>query len=101
MIKFPEFTRREKLALGAAALTFVTAPRLLRAEASERHGMSAFGDLKYPPDFKHLDYVDPNAPKGGHFSQVGVNRFFNQNIMTFNSLNAYILKGDAAQGMQL
>ena len=30
-----------------------------------RHGMSLFGDLKYPADFKHFDYVNPTAPKGG------------------------------------
>ena len=67
----------------------------------ERHGMSAFGDLKYPPDFKHFDYVNPNAPKGGVFSQIGPGRQFNQNFLTFNSLNGFILKGDAAQGIEL
>ena len=63
--------------------------------------MSAFGDLKYPADFKHFEYVDPNAPKGGVFSQIGPTAQFNQNFLTFNSLNSYILKGDAAQGMEL
>ena len=63
--------------------------------------MSAFGDLKYPADFKHFDYVDPNAPKGGTFSHLGPSAQFNQNFLTFNSLNSFILKGDAAQGMQL
>ena len=63
--------------------------------------MSAFGDLKYPPDFKHFDYVNPNAPKGGLFSHIGSTRAFNQNFLTFNSLNSYILRGDGAQGMQL
>ena len=52
-------------------------------EAPARHGMSAFGDLKYPPDFKHFDYVDPNAPKGGAFSHVGPSRAFNQNFLTY------------------
>ncbi|MGZ8388480.1 MAG: extracellular solute-binding protein, partial [Rhodoplanes sp.] len=70
-------------------------------EDAESHGMSAFGDLKYPPDFRHFDYVDPNAPKGGTFSQVGSTRQFNQNFLTFNSLNAFILRGDGAQGMEL
>ena len=32
---------------------------------TEMHGMSVFGDLKYPADFKHFDYVNPDAPKGG------------------------------------
>jgi len=67
----------------------------------ERHGMSAFGDLKYPADFKHFEYVDPHAPKGGVFSHVGSTRAFNQNFLTFNSLNSFILKGDGAQGMEL
>ena len=49
--------------------------------------MSAFGDLKYPADFKHFDYVNPNAPKGGTFSHLGGVRQFNQNFLTFNSLN--------------
>lgn len=63
--------------------------------------MSSFGDLKYPADFKHFDYVNPAAPKGGLFSQIGPNKQYNQNFLTFNSLNSYILKGDAAQGMEL
>jgi microcin C transport system substrate-binding protein len=70
------------------------------AESPERHGISAFGDLKYPTDFKHFDYVNPDAPKGGAFSQVAPTRIFNQGLLTFNSLNSFILKGDAAQGME-
>ncbi len=62
--------------------------------------MSAFGDLALPADFKHFPYVNPDAPKGGKFSQIGANRQFNQNFLTFNSLNSYILKGDAALGME-
>ena len=71
------------------------------ADEIETHGISSFGDLKYPAGFKHFEYVNPDAPKGGLFSQVGPSRQFNQNFLTFNSLNAYILKGDGAQGMQL
>src|SRR2546428_5745404 len=96
-----ELTRRETLLLGAAALASTIARPALAEEEPERHGMSAFGDLKYPAGFKHFDYVDPNAPKGGTFSQVGATRAFNQNFLTFNSLNIFILKGDGAQGMEL
>jgi microcin C transport system substrate-binding protein len=71
------------------------------ADAIESHGLSAFGDLAYPADFQHFRYVDPKAPKGGVFSQIGPNRLNNQNFLTFNSLNSFILKGDAAQGMEL
>ncbi len=63
--------------------------------------MSAFGDLKYPADFPHFDYVNPDAPKGGVFSLIPSNRAYNQSFFTFNSLNAYILKGEGAQGMDM
>jgi microcin C transport system substrate-binding protein len=95
-------TRRRALALGTAALAArAVALSPAAAEEAERHGISGFGDLKYPPDFPHFDYVDPKAPKGGMFSQLGPTRAFNQNFNTFNSLNMFILSGDAAQGMEL
>jgi len=94
-------TRRDTLALGAGALAATIACPALANEGPERHGMSAFGDLKYPAGFKHFDYVNPNAPKGGTFSQVAATRVFNQNVLTFNSLNIFILKGDGAPGMEL
>ena len=94
-------TRRDTLALGAGALAAAIASPATADEGPERHGISAFGDLKYPAGFKQFDYVNANAPKGGIFSQVGSNRVFNQNFLTFNSLNIFILKGDGAQGMEL
>ena len=100
-----EVTRRDTLALGAGAATMlVMRPALGQSEAQadvERHGMSGFGDLKYPANFKHFAYVNPNAPKGGLFSQTGHSRSYNQNFNTFNSLNSFIFKGDAALGMEL
>jgi microcin C transport system substrate-binding protein len=100
------FSRRRALALSAGAMA---APAWLRfgtstaaaADETETHGISAFGDLKYPADFRHFDYVDPNAPKGGVFSETVTSRQFNQNFLTFNSLNSFILKGDAARAMEL
>src|SRR6478672_10255023 len=95
-----KLSRRRFFQLSAGA---VAAAKLSSAVAqgAESHGISAFGDLKYPVDFKHFSYVNPEAPKGGTFSQIGPSRQFNQNFLTFNSLNSYILKGDAAQGMEL
>jgi microcin C transport system substrate-binding protein len=101
MIAAVELTRRETLLLGAAGLASSLPCSVEAAQDVERHGISAFGDLKYPPGFKHFDYVNPDAPKGGVFSQVGATRVFNQNFLTFNSLNSFILRGDGAQGMQL
>lgn len=93
-------SRREALALGGSALAFSALPSLAQAPAgAEVHGISVFGDLKYPADFKRFDYVNPNAPKGGAFSFIASTRQFNQNFLTFNSMNAYILKGDGALGM--
>ena len=89
--RLPSFLTRGGLVL-AAFLALA-----LPAGASERsHGLSAFGDLAYPADFKHFAYVNPDAPKGGDFSLVGWG-----GVTTFNSLNNYILKGDAAQGLEL
>lgn len=96
-------TRRTVLRLGVAAAAGLGLGRIATAAGGETevHGLSAFGDLKYPAGFAHFDYVDPNAPKGGSFSQVGPARQYNQNFLTFNTFNSYILKGDAAQGMEL
>ncbi len=66
------------------------------AIAEDRHGLSIFGDLKYGPDFKAFDYVNPDAPKGGRAAQVGPG-----GTITFDSFNDFILKGDRAQGLGL
>ena len=88
-------------ALWVGAL-LATAP-LLSAQAapSVTHGLSIFGELKYPDGFAHFDYVNPEAPKGGTLSHIGPNVQFNQSFLSFDTLNSYILKGDAAQGMEL
>jgi microcin C transport system substrate-binding protein len=99
-----KLSRRRALTVLAGATAASVGGRLCVpavAQDADRHGMSAFGDLKYPADFPHFSYVNPDAPKGGVFSQIGPNRQFNQSFQTFNSLNSYILKGDAAQGMEL
>ena len=52
------------------------------------HGISSFGNLKYKENFIHLDYVNPEAPKSGEISTWAFG--------TFDSLNRYIVKGNAA-----
>jgi microcin C transport system substrate-binding protein len=103
-----QLSRRHVLGLGlGSALSGVSfgLPWLPGARASETgteaHGISAFGDLKYPADFHHFDYVNVDAPKGGAFSLIPSVRAYNQSYQTFNSLNAFILKGDGAQGMDM
>ncbi|WP_250658336.1 extracellular solute-binding protein [Alkalimarinus coralli] len=51
----------------------------------ESHGFALYGDLKYPSDFSHFDYVNPDAPKGGHIRLMGFG--------TFDTLNPYTLRG--------
>ncbi|MBR1203668.1 MULTISPECIES: extracellular solute-binding protein [unclassified Bradyrhizobium] len=97
------FSRRHALGLGIGALSAAglrTAPAVAD-NGAEMHGMSVFGDLKYPADFQIFDYVNPKAPKGGAFSVIPWVRAYNQSYYTFNSLNAYVLKGEGAQGMDM
>ncbi|MEL6573011.1 MAG: extracellular solute-binding protein [Pseudomonadota bacterium] len=61
------------------------------AEVTISHGYSAFGDLKYPADFAHLDYANPDAPKDGTMTQRQL-----YGTPTFDSLNIFIIKGDSA-----
>ncbi len=54
------------------------------------HGIAMHGDLKYGPDFKHFDYVNPKAPKGGEVRLAAIG--------TFDSFNPFILKGNPEAG---
>src|ERR1700686_1196707 len=90
------------LGLGIGALSATRFRPAMAADAgTEVYGLSVFGDLKYPADFHHFDYVNLAAPKGGGFSTIPSARTYNQSYQTFNSLNAFILKGEGAQGMDL
>ncbi len=94
-------SRRHVLGLGALGVIGAPWLRMAQAADGESHGMSAFGDLKYPADFSRFDYVNPDAPKGGTFSLIPSLRAYNQSFFTFNSFNSYILKGEGAQGMDM
>ena len=94
-----------------AAAVLITTPVLLaahapaqesnqepREKASERiwrHGLSLFGELKYPPGFKHFDYVNPNAPKGGTVRMTEFGTYDNFNPMVAG------VKGTQATGVAL
>jgi microcin C transport system substrate-binding protein len=65
------------------------------------HGLSAFGELKYAPNFTHFGYVNPQAPKGGRFHTAVANWLYNQNPQTFNTLNTFVLAGDAPPRMNV
>jgi microcin C transport system substrate-binding protein len=81
------------LGRNAAGLAAASAlgPSLARAQAAasdhyKGHGMAMHGAPKYPADFRHFEYVNPAAPKGGSiYHGVGAS--------TFDSLNPFVLKG--------
>lgn len=62
----------------------VTAP-VFAQQAALVHGIAMNGAPKYAPDFKHFDYVNPDAPKGGTLRMAALG--------TFDSLNPFIIKG--------
>jgi microcin C transport system substrate-binding protein len=84
-------SRVSRLSAGLVILGLLASP----AYAAEKtHGLSAFGTLKYLADFKHFDYVNPDAPKGGRLATIGPAA-----IQTFNSFNPFVVRDDAAQGL--
>jgi microcin C transport system substrate-binding protein len=66
--------------LKAAGLPAIGAAQAQPAPAM-RHALSLFGDVKYPAGFKHFDYVNPAAPKGGVVRQIAVGTFDNFNMV--------------------
>lgn len=85
--------KRRDVMLGMAAGSAGAAmglPQMAFAQSSSdemirSHGYSFFGDLQYPPDFTHFDYVNPDAPKGGEISL--------STRGTFDGMNRYASKG--------
>jgi len=64
---------------GLPVLPGPAAAQQSQAERAWRHGVSLFGELKYPAEFQHFDYVNPGAPKGGSVRMIGLGTFDNFN----------------------
>ncbi|MGH6664793.1 MAG: extracellular solute-binding protein, partial [Pseudolabrys sp.] len=98
-----KLTRRFVLRSTAAALAALGAESLPRPAAAQvnqsarqwRHGLSLFGDLKYPDGFKHFDYVNPSAPQGGTVRQIAFGTYDNFNMVVAG------VKGSLASGTDL
>lgn len=93
--------RRFLKGIAASALASGVIPFAWAAGRDNLHGLSIFGDLKYPPDFKHLDYVNPNAPRGGKFTHIPSGWAYNQNPQTFNTMNGFAARGDGPMGIEV
>ena len=76
---------------GLLAILTVGVGAAAAVQAEPRHGLSIFGDLKYPADFKHFDYVNPAAPKGGTIRL--------RDLGSFDNVNPFIIKGIRLRGM--
>ena len=77
--------------LGAALFLMsfaITAASHAESKVFRGHGLAMHGDLKYPAGFKHFDYVNPNAPKGGEV-RLGT-------IGGYDSFNPFVIKGRSA-----
>ena len=82
------------VAITLLALSPLVASGLAAAEPTgPQHAIAMYGDVRYPADFTHFDYVDPDAPKGGTLALSGSG--------TFDSLNPFILRGTPAAGLTL
>ena len=85
-------------ALGALGAGSVAGPAAAQASSTAKnwkHGLSLFGQLKYPEGFKSFDYVNPAAPQGGTVRQIAFGTFDN-----FNTVVAGV-KGSVAMGTEL
>ncbi len=70
------------VAIAAPRLSFMLGSDPARAQEKVwRHGLSLFGNLKYPPGFKQFDYVNALAPKAGAVRQIAIGTFDNFNVV--------------------
>jgi microcin C transport system substrate-binding protein len=60
------------------------------AQVIESHAISMHGEPKYPADFSHFEYVNPNAPKGGTLTMYAIG--------TYDTFHRYAQRGNAAVG---
>jgi len=84
----------QKLIVVLVALICVISFQPHPAYAQEAsHALIMHGEPKYGPDFKHLSYANPYAPKGGHLREPVVG--------SFDNLNNHIILGEPAKGLAL
>jgi microcin C transport system substrate-binding protein len=85
---------KRAFALCALAVFGTSAPACVIAQQANRyHALSLVSQPRFGPDFKHFDWVNPAAPKGGtiHMWALG----------TFDTFNQFNIKGNKAIGTGL
>ncbi len=86
---------RMRFALCLAALVALAVPaaRAQQPHVTKTYGLTLGDKLRYPPGFKHFDYVNPDAPKGGTVKMYSIGGF--------DSFNPFIIRGNPPAGVQL
>jgi len=77
-------------------VALMAAMPLIAPQAQAAYAIAQYGDPKYPPDFKHFDYVNPDAPRGGTLVLANPDR-----QTSFDKFNPFTLRGNAAPGIGL
>ena len=81
---------RLKYALAALAIVWATGAAA-QGNVTVSHGLTLLDKLKYGPDYKHFEYVNPNAPKGGSIRLHAIG--------AFDTFNPHVIKGSPAAGL--
>ncbi|CAG9263179.1 ABC transporter, periplasmic substrate-binding protein [Burkholderia diffusa] len=83
-------------AAGRTAAAWAIQAVLAATAAHAAHAIAQYGEPKYPPGFKHFDYVNPDAPKGGTLVLANPNR-----LTSFDKFNPFTMRGNPAPGIDL
>ncbi|KVF42554.1 extracellular solute-binding protein [Burkholderia seminalis] len=83
-------------AAGRAAAAFALCAALATPAAHAAYAIAQYGEPKYPPGFKHFDYVNPDAPKGGTLVLANPNR-----LTSFDKFNPFTMRGNPAPGIDM
>ncbi|MCA8203031.1 extracellular solute-binding protein [Burkholderia sp. AU33545] len=83
-------------AAGRTAAAWAIQAVLAATAAHAAHAIAQYGEPKYPPGFKHFDYVNPDAPKGGTLVLANPNR-----LTSFDKFNPFTMRGNPAPGVDM
>ncbi|AOJ01541.1 peptide ABC transporter substrate-binding protein [Burkholderia mayonis] len=95
----PQWAAAARAALARLARAAAAGVALALAATQAAHAVYAiaqYGEPKYPPGFRHFDYVNPDAPKGGTLVLANPSR-----LTTFDKFNPFTMRGNAAPGLDL
>ncbi|UVE65076.1 extracellular solute-binding protein [Burkholderia pyrrocinia] len=87
---------RAARAAGRVAAMFAMQAALAATAAHAAYAIAQYGEPKYPPGFKHFDYVNPAAPKGGTLVLANPNR-----LTSFDKFNPFTMRGNPAPGIDM